>query len=175
MEHFNRIPRRRAEFIKVPNMLKLKVGSGGLSEEILDKAQKLLEENTQDFAPLGELYLESLANGIEQAKIGSVQEHVEEVMAQMIYPAMQLKANGGMFLYPLITKLADRLIQFLEVIDELDIESIEIIMAYHSSMKAVLHGKISGDGGESARELLTALNQACGRYLDQRPPIVDFA
>ena len=58
--HFDQVPRRKAEFIKPPNILKAKVGSGGLSEDILNKAQLLLENNTVDFQPLAEIYLNSL-------------------------------------------------------------------------------------------------------------------
>ena len=45
-DHYSQKPRRNAEFIKPPNMLKTKVGTGGLSEEILSRAQDLLENNT---------------------------------------------------------------------------------------------------------------------------------
>ena len=131
MDHFNRTPRRRAEFIKVPNMLKAKVGSGGLSEEILNKAQKLLEEDSQDFAPLAEMYLDSLEHGIDIAKGFKSNDDTENVLALLIYPAMQLKANGGMFRYHLVTRVADKMIQFLEVIYEPDIEAVEIIPSNH--------------------------------------------
>ena len=42
--HFNQPQKRQAEFFMPPNLLKEKAGSGGLSEDILLKAQKLLEE-----------------------------------------------------------------------------------------------------------------------------------
>jgi hypothetical protein len=175
MNHFNRTPRRRAEFIKVPNVLKAKVGNGGLSEEILNKAQKLLEENSHDFEPLASMYLDSLAHGIDIAKGFKSSDDTENVLALMIYPAMQLKANGGMFRYHLITRVADKLIQFLEVIYEPDIEAVEIIMAFHTSLKAIIHGKITGDGGENGTDLQSALTQACMRYLERHPPHIDFA
>lgn len=174
MPHFNRTPRRRAEFIKPPNVLKEKVGSGGLSDAILDKAQKLLEDNVHDFQPLGILYLESLARSIENAKGTDTPDDTENIIMQMIYPAMQLKANGGMFRYPLVTRIADSLVQFLEVLEEPDIEAIEIIMAFHTSLRAVIHGKIMGDGGKDGQELLSALEMACNRYFERRPPAIDF-
>ncbi len=174
MQHFNQTPRRKAEFIKPPNILKEKAGSGGLSEAILEKAQKMLEDNVQDFQPLGILYLESLARGIDNAKDSGDPAETETVIAQMIYPAMQLKANGGMFRYPLVTRIADQLVQFLEVMAEPDIEAIEIAMAFHASLRAVIHGKIMGDGGEDGRELYSALELACTRYFERRPPIIGF-
>ncbi len=169
MDHFNQTPRRKAEFIKLPNTLKAKVGSGGLSEEILDKAQALLENSNVDFLPLGEMYLEALKRGIEHAQKAGDDDDPEAVIAGMLYPGMQLKANGGMFHYQLVTRMADKLIQFLEVIDRPDIEAVEIVLAFYTTIRAVVQGKIEGDGGKHGAELLDALNEACERYFEKHP------
>lgn len=169
MQHYNRIPVRRAEFIKPSNTLKQKVGNGGLSEDILDKAQELLEENTLEFEPLANMYLASLMNGIDMAKGFCAADDVEHVIASMLYPAMQLKANGGMFRYSLVSHISDKLIQFLEVIHEPDIEAVEIVLAFHTSITAIIQGKITGDGGENGEELTSALTSACMRYFEKHP------
>jgi hypothetical protein len=166
-DHFSQKPRRSAEFIKPPNMLKTKVGTGGLSEEILNRAQDLLENNTVDFQPLAEMYLGTLLKGIELAKEADPDEDQEYVISRMLYPAMQLKANGGMFHYQLVTRIADKLIQFLEVIETADVEAIEIVLAYHTTIRAVVMGRVSGDGGRHGTELMRALNDACMRYFDK--------
>lgn len=164
--HFNQQQRRKAEFITPPNILKSKVGIGGLSEEILNKAQKLLEEHTVEFEPLANIYLGSLLEGIEVAKGQDYTDQAESVIATIIYPVMQLKANGAMFHYNLITAIAEKLIYFLEVIEVPDIEALEIILAFHTTMKAIMQGKITGEGGEHGQDLLIALNNACLRYFD---------
>ena len=166
-KHYNQTPKRKAEFIQPPNLIKEKVGSGGLGDDILEKAQALLENNTVDFTPLAEMYLGGLMKGIEASKDSSTADDKEYLISMMLYPAMQLKANGGMFHYPLVTDVADRLIQFLEVIDEPDLESIEIVLAFHTTIRAVVHGKIMGNGGDHGRELLSALNSACIRYFEK--------
>lgn len=168
MEHYNQKPRRKAEFINPPNLIKAKVGSGGLSEDILEKAQRLLENNTVDFLPLGEMYLATLMKGIDTAKNAHPDDDGEHIISLMLYPAMQLKANGGMFHYQLVTHIADKLIQFLEVITHADIESIEIVMAFHTTIRAVILGRITGDGGRHGAELLSALNEACMRYFEKK-------
>jgi len=167
--HYNLKPRRKAEFMRPVNMLKQKVGTGGLSDDILDRAQKLLEENTSDFKPLAIVYLASLMNGINMAKGASESDDAEEVIANMLYPAMQLKANGGMFQYSLMTIIADKLIQFLEVIKDPDIEAVEIVLAFHTTMEAVIYGEIKHDGGKQGKELLHALTDACMRYFAKHP------
>jgi hypothetical protein len=167
--HFNQAKRRRAEFIRPPNVIKSKVGTGGLSEEILEKAQTLLEKNTVDFQPLAEMYLANLMKGIETAKAHEYDSDPEHVVSMMLYPAVQLKANGGMFKYELVTKIADKLIQFLEVIRHADIEAVEIVLAFYTTLRAIITGRITGGGGRHGTELLKALNDACTRYFEKHP------
>lgn len=168
-KYFNQKPRRKAEFIRPPNTLKAKVGSGGLQETILKKAQALLESNSVDFTPLGEIYLSSLQAGIDSAREAILIEDSEPLIAQILYPAMQLKANGGMFHYQLVTRTADKLIQFLEVIEAPDDEALEIVAAFHATIRAIILGKITGDGGRYGQELMDALNEACVRYFEKHP------
>lgn len=167
--HYKRSPRRKAEFYVPPNMLKAKVGSGGLSEQILDKAQHQLENNNVDFRPVGEMYLDALGKGVDQARKPSRPMENEKMISGMLYPAMQLKANGGMFHYPLITSISDKLIQFLEVIDEPDQEALDIVVAYQTTMRAILLTQLTGDGGLRGAELTQALVAACYRYFEKNP------
>ena len=166
---FNQTKKREAEFFNPPNRLKQKVGSGGLSDEILQKAQELLENNAVDFAPLAEMYLEALMKGVELAQNPPPTIDNEYIIARMIYPSMQLKANGGMFHYPLVTSVSDRFISFLEVIEEPDSDVIEIAAAFHTTIRAIVFGGIKGDGGKRGKELLKALEDACTRYFNKKP------
>jgi len=93
----------------------------------------------------------------------------ETIIAAILFPAMQLKANGGMFHYNLVTSISDRLIQFLEVIDEIDPDAIEIVMAFHTTIRAILLGQIRGDGGQRGSDLMNALVDACYRYFEKYP------
>lgn len=167
--HFNQEPRRKAEILRPPNTLKAKVGSGGISEAILDKAQALLENNVVDFQPLADMYMQSMMKAIENAQANHDKQDTETLIAGMIYPAVQLKANGGMFHYPLVTIMADRLIQYLEVIVEPDLDALEIVLAFHTTLRAVIMGRITGTGGRHGQELLAALNDACMRYFERYP------
>ena len=165
-EHYRMAPRRKAEFFMPPNYLKLKVGSGGLTEDILKKAEALLQSNSVDFSPLAEMYLDAMLRGIEQARSNKNLDE-EVLIAAILFPGMQLKANGGMFHYDLVTKIAERFIQFMEVIENLDEEALEIITAFHTTIRAITLGRIRGDGGKRGDELMTALVDACTRYFDK--------
>lgn len=168
----SRIPHSRspdAEFFSPPNHLKTKVGHGGLTEDILSKAQALLETNTVDFVPLAEMYLDALMKGIEQARTPSVDLDDETIISSILFPGMQLKSNGGMFHYHLVTHISDRFIQFMEALKHIDSDALEIIMAFHTTIRAIILGRIKGDGGERGDELMKALIDACNRYFEKNP------
>ncbi len=167
--HFNRKPIRDAEIVKPPNIIKAKVGGGGISDEVLDRTQKLLESYATDFEPLAMMYLDQMHAGIDNAKSNHTSDkHLnEEYIALILYPCVQLKANGGMFQYPIITRIADIFIHFMEVVERLDKEVLEIAIAFHTTMKVVIASKIQTDGGEQAEALISELNNACHRYFDK--------
>lgn len=169
--HFNRKPRRRAEFIRPPHPLKAKVGSGGLSEEIISKAQKLLESSAADFAPLANAHLDDLTKAMQIARENNDPANNEALIEGILYPAMQLKANGGLFNFPLVTRTAKGMVEFLEVIDILDTEAIEIVAGFHATIKAVIMGRISGDGGEKGRELVDTFDKACRWYFEKQKKV----
>ena len=109
---------------------------------------------------MAELYLSSMMRGIEDGEI---------LIVGMFYPAMQLKAGGAMCAYPLVTRIADKLIQFLEVIVEPDKKAIEIVLAFHTTIRVVLTGRVTGFGGKHGDELVQALEGACLRYFEHYP------
>lgn len=168
--HFDQVPRRRAEFIKPPNPLKGKVGSGGIAADILSKAQQVLESNTMDFGPLAEVYLTTLSDAIDRsgAVVGTDGDH-ETAIIGMLYPTMQLKANGGMFHYPLVTRLSDKLVQFLEVIEKVDGDVMELMTAFITTVRVVLASKIMKESDPQGRELVMAMDDACRRYFAKHP------
>jgi hypothetical protein len=163
-DHFQQKPVRNIEFIRPDNVLRRKVGSGGLSADILSKAQAVIKENSINFLSIGEKYLLGLEEGLKIARNGDYTNNIEPVIATILNPAMQLKANGGMFHYPLVSLIAGRLIQFLEVITEINDDTLEIMDAFYTALRAVIHGQVKGDGGKSGTELYEALNEACYRY-----------
>ena len=165
--YYSRPSRRKADFIMPPNLLKEKVGDGGLTDDIIDKAQALLENHSHDFRPLADIYLEKIKRGVDLFRRNGNDGDKEAAIAHVLYPTMQLKANGAMFHYPLVTKIADHLIRFLEVIDSLDEDVLEIIDAFQTTIRAIVHGRITGDGGNNGSELLQALVDACTRYFER--------
>jgi len=151
---------QEAEFIRLPNYIKSKVGTGGLSESILNKAQQLLEEHSIDFTPQALELLDELEQALQSSKTESEENHIREILD----PIVQFHSHASMFHFPLVKEISTHIIAFLKSLDHLDKEALEILMAYHTTVKAIILSKIYGDGGERGKELLHSLIDACERY-----------
>ncbi len=174
VKHYNQKPIRDAQFINPPNTLRAKVGTGGLHDQILDKAQNLLENHAVDFTPLADMYLDRMHSGLVHARtLTDNTTEDEDVIAAILFPCVQLKANGAMFHYPLITRIAERFVQFMEVVERLDQESLDIADAFYGTIKLVVSAQIRGDGGDHGDQLVEELNNACLRYFEKHRDYIE--
>lgn len=153
---------RRAEMIKPPNVIKEKVGGGGLDERTLTSAQKNIEKNNVDFVPIAGQFLDILDKAIANTKEKRFAD--EAAIEAMIYPVMQMKAQGGMFHYPLVTEISDVLVNFLETVPNITPEVMDVILAHRTTLKAVVAHGIKDNRPQIARDLVQALKDACSRY-----------
>lgn len=160
----DREPLRRAEYVSPPNTLKMKVGTGGLDEKILKQAQRLIDDSGIDFIPQGQRYLAALNEAMRMAhdERGKIED--ETLIIAMLYPGMQLKANGGMFGYPMVTEVAGRLIRFLEHVKEPDNDALDIVHGFSNALQAVMLMGKSPSSAERLDDLCRALDEACDRY-----------
>lgn len=157
---------RQAEFIMPPNKLKQKAGSGGLDESILQKAEESLQKNDVDFQPIAEEFLQQIDAYLKEISEGTLTG--EPAIEAIIYPAMQLKAQGTMFHFPIATDIANILVNFLETVITMDEKVAEIILAHRRSLTAVLQGKMRDPADPKGAALKTALLETCTKYYKTR-------
>lgn len=155
---------RKAAIMVPQNFLKKKVGSGGIDEAVLLKAQTAIENNTIDFKPIGMALLDLLEESIKNADVSLGEPAIEAI----IYPAMQLKAQGTMFHYALVTDISNILVNFLETVEAADKDVLEVVIGHKKALYAVLNGSMQGDGGALGRALHEELMGACNRYYKTR-------
>src|SRR3954462_15919322 len=86
---------RKARIITPPNVIKMKIGSGGIGPAIVSKAERGIEDNTVDFRPICDALLKTLTQAIEKARNSDSKN--ESYVEGMLYPAAQFKAQGSMF------------------------------------------------------------------------------
>ena len=78
---------------------------------------------------------------------------------------MQLKANGGMFQYYMISDVANSCLNFVENLEgEFNPDASEIIQAHIDAITTILKHQMHGNGGKEGKELIKELEKACKRY-----------
>lgn len=153
---------RKAELLNVPNKLKEKVGSGGIDQALIAKAQAALDANTVDFIPIGDMLLKALDEALLSVTSGKISG--EPAIESILYPVMQIKAQGAMFHYPLATDVSDILINFLETVTDINSDVMEIIQGHKKVLHTVLQKQMKDDTGLLGKQFCIALQDACKRY-----------
>lgn len=153
---------RKAKFFKPQNALKQKVGTGGLDETILNKAETFISDNTVEFEPIAKKFIHSLAQALKNAEKDTIAE--KKRLQDIVTPVMELKANGGMFRYFLLSDIANVSLNFLESLDSLNKDAIRIAELHYKTMHLIIAKRLSGDGGKEGKALLKELSKASDRY-----------
>lgn len=149
-------------FTTVPNTLKMKVGDGGVPAYLLKQCQDYLESNPVDFTPYARRLLERLLQIREQIQQSA--ESPEKIQAEILNIVMQLKSNGSMFHYQLISMTSDVMLRFLENVKKLDKDFIDILAVYIKVLDIILNKRLNGNGGKEGYVLTQELHSACLRY-----------
>lgn len=152
------------KFIEPPNTLKVKVGHGGIPPELLKQSQEFIENNPMRFEPYAQEYLEEIEGQIEKLKTHPSLKSDDDFLNEFAQPIMGLKANGGMFKYPLISMIADVALQFLDRVEEMNDDGLEIIRAHNKSITLILKAELTGYAGPEGQKITEELQEACNRY-----------
>ncbi len=156
----------KAKIIKANYRLQQKVGAGPLDEKTIKASQNVIDTNRVEFEPLGLAILRRLDEAISKAsEPNASMQHVRELI---IAPVMELKANAAIFRYALAGNLANIMLSFLESIRTIDKDVIDIVRAHHNTLRMIVVQKISGNGGETGKQLVAELQSACNRYHNKK-------
>lgn len=152
--------KKKTRYITPPHRIKHKAGTGGISEALIERAQFHIETVEIDFEPEARRFLNAIEDILARHKTRAPPHEA----APLIGPIMQLKANGGMFRYQLISDVADIALTFLESLSVLNNAALEVIGAHVHTIKIILAHKLKGDGGREGFTLIQELEKACQRY-----------
>ena len=153
---------QQARIRKASKELQIKAGTGKVSEKSVEKAEKALEASKEDFKPMARDYLKRLGDAVAHAK--QDQSDMKARIHAMSAPVMDLKANASMFDYHCVTNLASIMLNFLETIEQLDREVIEIVDAHRKTLEAIIARGMTGTGGKQGEVLQKELQDAINRY-----------
>ncbi len=155
---------KKPRFIKPPNILKQKVGNGGIDEQLLERGQEAINTTEFDFIPYAQAFLKQLSDFAKEARSN---DNFSAAKEKMIRPVMQLKANGGMFRYQLVSDVADIALQFLESVDTANDDTFDVLKAHEKTINIIITNKLKGDGGREGYALIKELDKACQRYFSK--------
>lgn len=151
--------------INPPNIIKSKVGSGGVSPHVLGKAEKLIQEGDLGFGDYVFEQLNKLDTSLNNIK--NAENPSDDDQHQLIIPIMTLKAHGGMFGYELITKISIEILHLLEHIKGFNDDIYQILAVFKATTKAIIDQNLKDDGGKLGEVLVEELNLACERYFSK--------
>ena len=154
--------RKPPTFIRPDNTLKAKVGEGGIPAHLIKRCQDYLESNPVDLTPYATRNLEQLILIKQKIEHGDVT--YDPMMKETVDIIMQLKSNGSMFHYQLISMISDVMLRFLENIKKMDADYLEIFTVYIKVLGIVLNKRLTGNGGREGYALTQELHNACLRY-----------
>lgn len=161
--------RSTGKLVKPENMLKKKVGAGGFNDSDLVRAQQGIDNNKIDFRPLGLDLIKELDTAIADVTHGAYADKSDEQkFSVLMYPLMQLKSQGGLFQYPLVSRISHITLDFLENITSVDNDVVAIVAAYKKAVQAILTLEIKNETHPIAKQLLTEMDAVFTRYRKSR-------
>lgn len=164
-------PKPKVRYIRLRNKLQSKVGgakrgeAGSVSPEVLEKALAEMKKAEEEYPEWVRKTLVELVDELKGAKEKQPNErtkHFKRVGAI----AHELKGQGGTFGYPLISAIGKSLNDFTQRDVLVTDNHLEILKAHIDTMRAVINGHVSGDGGGIGRELIESLEHAIAKYGD---------
>lgn len=154
------------EFISPPNNLKAKVGTGGLSEMTLHKADKLMESYAKDYPPVATLDLIRFNESFDQVNKGDVPlARAKKILSKTV---MDLKSNGAMFNYPIVSRISTILLEYISQLETFDQSALDIIQGHYDALRAVIDNQQSGAVDKHGEALILALTLAVDRYFKKK-------
>lgn len=155
-------------FYRFQNRLKEKTaglapGNTGISREAMEAAEKALTKMSEDYPD----WVSGLVVKLQEQHGRCVDspEMRHDCFEEINHIAHDMKGQGGTFGYPLITSFADSLYGFtVKRSGEITDNQIELVKSHLDAMRAVIKGRVSGDGGEIGKKLTDSLNEAIDQY-----------
>jgi hypothetical protein len=155
-------------FYRFQNRLKEKTaglspGRATISPEALEEAEKALNKMSEDYPDWVSGIIVKLQE--QHGRCVDSPEMRHECFEEINHMAHDMKGQGGTFGYPLITSFADSLYGFtIKRPGEISDNQIELVKGHLDAMRAVIRGRVSGNGGEIGSKLTAGLNEAIAQY-----------
>jgi hypothetical protein len=154
----------KPQIVNPPNPLRDKVsGSGPISEEMLERAEKAVEGLAAQFDELMAGELDKLG---ELVDAGMKEPARRLEIAKLIFEiSHDLRGQAGTFNYPLITRVGSSLCRFTDDLTACNERELQVIQLHINAMQAILADVRRGDGGAVGEEIADGLELAVRKMM----------
>lgn len=154
---------KKARKIPASRELQARIGVGSVSEDIVDRAQNVIESNEVDFAPMAKIELENVKNVLNRVKSGEAES--QAAIQEVSLPIMNLKANAATFNYPVISSIAGTVLSLLEEFDTFNKDLVTVVDNMHKAILVALMQNMRGEPGDAGKMLVNEFREVCKTYL----------
>jgi chemotaxis protein histidine kinase CheA len=148
-----------------PNRLKEKMGTGGISKTVLEKAEEIAEKHAIQFFKKANNSLIELQDCCDQIPKEGQSKIDIEIWSKIYKIAHELRGEGATFGHPIISDISKTLIVYLDGFKERPMNSV-ILKAHINALVVILkHGIKTGDN-TTAKELCTTLDDIVQKSLN---------
>lgn len=156
-------------FYRFRNKMREKAGGTNLATGPSSFARESFEAAEQEFEKAAEDYPDWVQGIItrlyeQHGRCVDTPESREPVFKTLSEIAHDLKGQGGTFGYNLISHFGASLYIATRPREDYEDSQVEIIKAHIDAMRAVIKGRIKGDGGDIGVELTKTLDAAIEKY-----------
>ena len=156
-------------YFELPNRLGPKLGIAPrgpvptLPPEVLAAAEQEIQSRAGDYATWIANEVEEMSRRVE--RLPKEPEAVPGLVAQVNRAAHEMRGQGGIFGYPLITHIAKSLYEATRGgVNTVTANEHLLFKAHVDAIRAVMTARISGDGGAMGKQLLASLDVAKKKY-----------
>jgi len=157
-----RKPAAKAEIVNVPHTIRSKVSGGGpLTNEMLEKAENVIEEHGVEYVSRVQTQIESLVETVRDARENTAAR--PQLFADIFQKSHDIRGMGSTFGYDLVTEIGASLCNFVEGIAQHDDDAMAVVSAHVDALRAVVANGVKGDGGKIGREIADGLTKVVAK------------
>ncbi len=160
----------KAQVIKVPNLLRAKVGNrpGPDLNQIVRQAESALDGMQEQYETWIRDYVAKINEALAKARRSVPPD--PEAIALILKTSHDIKGQGLTFGYPLLTRVGHMLHHFIEHSGGRAARSIDLIAAHIEFMNLVLQDQIHDDGSVKEQQILAGLEAAASKLMKAKGP-----
>jgi len=152
------------QLITPPNLLKAKVGTGGvggIDPDLIKRAEDVIDTMSDEFAESVTreiMRLMKLAMDLENDPAKA-----EKILKKVRRVGHDLRGQGATYNYDLISDVAASLYRYTERLSGSAALNGEVIRAHADAMRAIIKNQVKGNGGEVGVDLVKSLDALVDR------------